>query len=81
MADRSAIFIDAGYLLAAGGALCCATSDRSRFSCDHQRLTADLADWVGEHSGGMTSLRTYWYDGARNGVPAPSTRGSAVSHT
>ena len=71
MADRSAIFIDAGYLLAAGGALCCGTSDRSRFVCDHQRLTADLADWVREHSGGMTSLRTYWYDGARNGVPSP----------
>jgi uncharacterized LabA/DUF88 family protein len=70
MADRSAIFIDAGYLLAAGGLACCGTKDRSRFVCDHKQLTEDLAAWAGEHSGGMTSLRTYWYDGARNAVPS-----------
>jgi len=71
VADRSAIFIDAGYLLAAAGKLCCGTSDRSKFVCDHKRLTAELADWAREHSGGMSSLRTYWYDGAKNGVPTP----------
>jgi hypothetical protein len=69
MADRSAIFIDAGYLLAAGGLLCCGLKDRSRFVCDHQQLAEDLAAWAKTHSGGMTSLRTYWYDGARNAVP------------
>jgi len=71
MADRSAIFIDAGYLLAAGGHLCCGTANRARFDCDHALLAADLARWVREHSGGMSSLRTYWYDGAKNGVPTP----------
>jgi NYN domain len=71
MADRSAIFIDAGYLLAAGGLICCGTKDRSRFVCDHQRLTMDLGEWAREHSGGMSSLRTYWYDGAKNAVPTP----------
>ena len=71
MADRSAIFIDAGYLLAAGGLVCCGTKDRSRFTCDHKRLTTDLAQWAQTHSGGMSSLRTYWYDGAQNAVPTP----------
>jgi uncharacterized LabA/DUF88 family protein len=69
MADRSAIFIDAGYLLAAGGLVCCGTRDRSRFVCDHKQLTEDLAAWARDHSGGMTSLRTYWYDGAKDAVP------------
>ncbi len=72
MADRSAIFIDAGYLLAAGGRLCCGTTNRAKFDCDHTRLTAELADWAREHSGGMSSLRTYWYDGAKDGVPTPN---------
>jgi hypothetical protein len=71
MEDRSAIFIDAGYLLAAGGRLCCGTTNRAKFECDHTQLTADLAGWAREHSGGMRSLRTYWYDGAKNGVPTP----------
>jgi uncharacterized LabA/DUF88 family protein len=71
MADRSAIFIDAGYLLAAGGYLCCGTKARSGFVCDHAQLTRDLADWVSNHSGGMQSLRTYWYDGAFQAVATP----------
>jgi hypothetical protein len=69
MADRSAIFIDAGYLLAAGGLICCGVKDRTRFTCNHQQLTEDLAAWASTHSGGMASLRTYWYDGAKNAVP------------
>jgi NYN domain len=71
MSDRSAIFIDAGYLLAAAGQLCCGTTNRAKFECDYVQLTADLASWAREHSGGMGSLRTYWYDGAKNGVPTP----------
>lgn len=67
--DRSAIFIDAGYLLAGGGRLCCGTKNRRQFKCDHKRLTGDFGMWAKEHSGGMPSLRTYWYDGAPNAVP------------
>lgn len=69
MADRSAIFVDAGYLLAAGGELCCGTRSRAAFTCSYARLTADLANWAKHHSGKMESLRTYWYDGAVNAVP------------
>ena len=46
MADRSAIFIDAGYLFAAGGRLCCGTTNRANFECDYAKLTADLARWA-----------------------------------
>lgn len=68
--DRSAIFVDAGYLLAAGGALTCGTASRSRFSCDYVGLTTKLAEWVENHNGGrLNCLRTYWYDGAVNAVP------------
>ena len=70
--DRSAIFVDAGYLLAAGGMLTCGTKSRAAFKCDYPALTARLADWVEDHNGGRLScLRTYWYDGAVNAVPTP----------
>ncbi len=66
--DRSAIFVDAGYLLAEGGRLICRTTSRPAFSCDYRSLTTSVADWVRDHSG-MAILRTYWYDGAAGGVP------------
>jgi len=68
--DRSAIFVDAGYLLAEGGRLTCGTTSRPAFNCDYRELTTRLAQWVREH-GGMDLLRTYWYDGAARGVPSP----------
>jgi hypothetical protein len=68
--DRSAIFVDAGYLLAAGGKLTCGTTSRSAFKCDYVGLTAKLAGWVEDHNHGrLNRLRTYWYDGAVNAVP------------
>ena len=68
--DRSAIFVDAGYLLAAGGRLTCGTTSRVAFTCDYVGLTTKLADWVEEHNKGrLHCLRTYWYDGAVNAVP------------
>src|SRR3954451_15318370 len=68
--DRSAIFVDAGYLLAAGGLLTCGTKSRAAFECDYPALNTKLASWVEEHNGGRLScLRTYWYDGAVNAVP------------
>lgn len=67
--DRSAIFVDAGYLFAAAGQLVCGTRSRALIHCDAKALTADIAHWAHEHSGGLDSLRTYWYDGAANAVP------------
>ncbi|HVQ58093.1 MAG TPA: NYN domain-containing protein [Solirubrobacterales bacterium] len=68
--DRSAIFIDAGYLLAAGGRLTCGTTSRAAFRCDYAGLATKLEGWVDAHNRGQLScLRTYWYDGAANAVP------------
>jgi uncharacterized LabA/DUF88 family protein len=68
--DRSAIFVDAGYLLGAGGLLTCGTTSRAAFHCDYEGLTSMLSDWVEDHNKGQLSLlRTYWYDGAVNAVP------------
>lgn len=67
--DRSAIFVDAGYLLAQGGRLICGTNSRAAFTCDYPRLADQLDAWVKRHSGGLECLRTYWYDGAANAVP------------
>jgi hypothetical protein len=68
--DRSAIFVDAGYLLAAGGRLTCGTTSRAAFACDYVGLTKRLAKWAeGHNDGRLHPLRTYWYDGAVNGVP------------
>lgn len=69
--DRSAIFVDAGYLWAAGGRLTCGTSARAQIVCDCGGVTQALAAWAHEHSGGLDALRTYWYDGAVNAVPTP----------
>jgi len=59
MADRSATFVDAGYVLAEGGRLCCGTTSRAGFTCDFAGLTTALGEWIAEHSGGMSHLRTY----------------------
>ncbi len=67
--DRSAVFVDAGYLLAEGGRLTCGTTSRPAVRCDYRTLHRELTDWVAEHSG-VPSLRTYWYDGAARGVPS-----------
>lgn len=69
MAGRSATFVDAGYVLAEGGRLCCGTTSRAGFTCDFAGLTKALDQWITGHSGGMSHLRTYWYDGAANAVP------------
>jgi uncharacterized LabA/DUF88 family protein len=67
--ERSAIFVDAGYLLAAGGSLVCGTSSRAGFRCDYAGVTSKLANWAEQHNRGrFQCLRTYWYDGAPQGV-------------
>lgn len=69
--DRCAVFVDAGYLFAAGGELCCGTKARNRIQLDPaeaNRLLTDLATTRCQ----LPVLRTYWYDGARDGIPTAS---------
>jgi uncharacterized LabA/DUF88 family protein len=63
--------VDAGYLFAAGGELCCGTKARNRIQLDASeanRLLTDLATTRCQ----LPVLRTYWYDGARDGIPTAS---------
>lgn len=66
--DRCAILVDAGHLLAEGGKLCCGTKKRRSFTCEYAPLVAMLEEYASRHCA-LPVLRTYWYDGARDGVP------------
>lgn len=66
--DRFAIFVDAGYLHAAGGQLCHNTPIRNATEMDIGPLIAALRARTEEISG-IEYLRTYWYDGASEGIP------------
>ena len=67
--DRSAVFIDAGYLLAESGKLCCGTGNRQLVRCDFARLIALIGERCRE-TADAPILRTYWYDAAQGGVPS-----------
>lgn len=75
--DRSAVFVDAGYLFAAGGDLCCGTRSRRNLALDAPGLNALLVD-LAVRACGLPVLRTYWYDGAKNGVATPSQQAIAA---
>lgn len=68
--DRFAIFVDAGYLYAGGGQLLYGTTNRGELYLDFPKVTAALLELCRNHCG-LTPLRTYWYDAARDGVPTP----------
>jgi len=67
--DRSAVFIDAGYLLAEGGKLCCGTGNRQLIRCDFTQLITLIGDRCRE-TADAPILRTYWYDAAQGGIPS-----------
>ena len=72
--DRCALFIDAGYLLAEGGGLCLGTKQRAFFTCRIPELLKALEESAKTHCGLSQLLRTYWYDGAFDGVPSSPQR-------
>lgn len=66
------IFVDAGYLFKQGsGAIFSAKLGRHEVGFDARKFVEDLADWVGQRYPHDELLRTYWYDGAQQGVPTP----------
>ncbi len=65
--DRSGIFVDAGYLLAEAGDLCLGTKRRAGISCEYESVHRGLREFAEKHCG-LKTLRTYWYDGARDGI-------------
>ncbi|WP_185845908.1 NYN domain-containing protein [Kibdelosporangium aridum] len=65
--DRSVIMVDAGYLYAAGGQLCCGTRSRAEIVLDARSFIGTLASRA-RHGLALQVLRTYWYDAARDGI-------------
>lgn len=65
--DRYALFVDAGYLYAEGGKLCCGTPSRLGFTLDVADFNLKLQE-IASESCQVDLLRTYWYDGARDGI-------------
>jgi hypothetical protein len=71
--DRAAVFVDAGYLLAAGSAaLAGSNQPRHRLILDAAKVTAELRDYA-TNTTGLPLLRIYWYDGV-------SARGPSDEH-
>jgi uncharacterized LabA/DUF88 family protein len=67
--ERTAVFVDAGWLLAAAALDVLGTPYRDELECNYRALIDSLAECVDRHSGGTSRLRTYWYDAAPSGAP------------
>jgi uncharacterized LabA/DUF88 family protein len=68
--SHSALYVDAGYLLAAAATRVTGTSYRRGITVDFASLIAELVELVEGHSG-LPLLRVYWYDAAHNSVANP----------
>jgi hypothetical protein len=71
--DRCAVLVDAGYLYAEGGKLCCGTPARGH-SALQPFLAVELLQKVALETTQLPVLRTYWYDGARDGIRTQEQR-------
>lgn len=68
--DRTAVFVDAGYVFASGSrALSGEKLARSQLHLDHEAVLALLSGLVNELTS-LPLLRIYWYDGASMGPNA-----------
>jgi len=68
--DRTAVFVDAGYVFASGARLLTQEKlTRSQLHLDHERVLALLVKLTAELTG-LPLLRIYWYDGASAGPNA-----------
>lgn len=77
--DRCALFIDAGYLMAEGGSLCLGTKSRAHIQADFDGLVKAISSHITKHCS-LPLLRTYWYDGAKDGIPTKDQLDVASLH-
>lgn len=68
MRSTCALYIDAGYLLAAAATRVTGTSLRSGIYVEYSALISSLVA-TAEARSGLPVLRVHWYDSARNGIP------------
>ena len=71
--DRYAIFVDAEYLYAEGGLLCCNSPDRQEILL-YGLGANDFLLGLAADVCGIKPLRTYWYDSSTDGVPTSAQR-------
>jgi uncharacterized LabA/DUF88 family protein len=71
MRAHCAVYVDAGYLIAAAATRVTGTSLRSSVNVDHDVLIAKLAAYA-ESQSGLPLLRVHWYDASREGVIEPT---------
>lgn len=76
MMDRSAVFIDAGYLLAEGGKLVAGVGSRQRLHCDFAGLIDAIAG-ICRANADSPIPRSYWYNAASGGIPTAEQLGIA----
>ena len=77
---RVAVFVDAGYLFAAGGLTIATTSqDRRGLALDVPLAIDRLKTTAASRAPETSLLRIYWYDGARHGRVSPEQRRIADS--
>jgi hypothetical protein len=68
--DRSAVFVDAGYLFASGAKLLTGERQpRGQLRLEHDRVL-ELLEGRARELSGLPLLRIYWYDGASAGPNA-----------
>ncbi len=78
--SRTAVFVDAGYLYAAGAIILTGSSqNRERLDLDHHSALERLRATCDQLTGGVPILRFYWYDGLLRGRPSPEQE--AVANT
>lgn len=65
--DRCAVFVDAGYVYAEGGHVCCGSRSRTDITLDVQAVVMTLCT-LATATTGLPVLRTYWYDAAKDGI-------------
>lgn len=75
--DRTAVFVDAGYLFAAGSKLLCGERlPRGELRLGHEQVVRALEKLAIDLTG-LPLLRIYWYDGADDG---PTSQQLALSY-
>jgi hypothetical protein len=67
MVTQSAIFVDAGFLLAVGGTHVTGTFLRSGFQVNYEKLIQGILKRTAEHWS-LNVLRVYWYDASKDAL-------------
>jgi uncharacterized LabA/DUF88 family protein len=75
--SHSALYVDAGYLVAAAATRATGSSFRAGVDIDYEKLVIRLVQLLEEQTA-LPILRVYWYDAARDGKATPSQEQIAI---